>query len=429
MYKESETLELKREINSNICKEIIAFANTKGGTIYIGYDDDDGNLVGLKNAKEELDKLSNLISDNIAPNLTFNVSMEIIEELGLDTIIVKVLKGTNRPYYLKSKGITPEGVYIRLGATNRMATRDEIVKMIMEDSNVKFEDNISKEQNLSFNYLERIFKEKNIILNKVKMKNMGFLNEKDLYTNLAYIVSDQNNFPIKIAVYKGDSKVEFLDKKELDNMSVFEQLDEVLKFLKLVIKIPAKIVGMERVESPEYDFEVIRESLLNCIIHRDYSIYGSTLINIYENSIEIVNQGGLISGLTIESIKKGNSASRNPGLASLFHRLGLVEAYGSGIPRIFAKYEYQEQKPIIESIGESFFIRFPKLEYEEFTNNELNILFDYARKNGKITRENVEDLFGCSKTSAIRKLNSYVEKEILKKVDVGKNTYYEIYNK
>ena len=236
MYKESETLELKREINSNICKEIIAFANTKGGTIYIGYDDD-GNLVGLKNAKEELDKLSNLISDNIAPNLTFNVSMEIIEELGLDTIIVKVLKGTNRPYYLKSKGITPEGVYIRLGATNRMATRDEIVKMIMEDSNVKFEDNISKEQNLSFNYLERIFKEKNIILNKVKMKNMGFLNEKDLYTNLAYIVSDQNNFPIKIAVYKGDSKVEFLDKKELDNMSVFEQLDEVLKFLKLVIKI------------------------------------------------------------------------------------------------------------------------------------------------------------------------------------------------
>ena len=59
----------------------------------------------------------------------------------------------------------------------------------------------------------------------------------------------------------------------------------------------------------------------------------------------------------------------------------------------------------------------------------IYIGYDYARKNGKITRENVEDLFGCSKTSAIRKLNSYVEKEILKKVDVGKNTYYEIYNK
>ncbi len=421
MFKESDTLELKRELNPKICKEIIALANTKGGTIYIGYDDD-GNLVGLPNAKEELDKLSNYISDNIAPNLTFNLSLSIIKELEKEVIVIKVLKGTNRPYYLKSKGITPEGVYVRLGATNRMATRDEIVKMIMEDTNVKFEDNISINQDLTFKALEREFKNQDIELNNIKMKNMGLINDDNKYTNLAYIVSDQNNFPIKIAIYKGDDKVEFLDRKEIEEGSIFEQLEEVERFLKLVIKVPAKIVGMERVERPEYSLETIRESLLNSIIHRDYSVYGSTLINIYENSIEISNIGGLVGGLTIDSIKRGNSATRNPKLASIFHRLGLVEAYGSGIPRILARYKNQKKQVEIESVDNSFFIRFPKLEYND--DNDDSVI-DYVKENGKITRENVQDILNCSKSSAIRKLNSYVDKSILKKIDGGKSTYYE----
>ena len=421
MFKESDTLELKRELNPKICKEIIALANTKGGTIYIGYDDD-GNLVGLPNAKEELDKLSNYISDNIAPNLTFNLSLSIIKELEKEVIVIKVLKGTNRPYYLKSKGITPEGVYVRLGATNRMATRDEIVKMIMEDTNVKFEDNISINQDLTFKALEREFRNQDIELNNIKMKNMGLINDDNKYTNLAYIVSDQNNFPIKIAIYKGDDKVEFLDRKEIEDGSIFDQLEEVERFLKLVIKVPAKIVGMERVERPEYSLETIRESLLNSIIHRDYSVYGSTLINIYENSIEISNIGGLVGGLTIDSIKRGNSATRNPKLASIFHRLGLVEAYGSGIPRILARYKNQKKQVEIESVDNSFFIRFPKLEYDD--DNDDSVI-DYVKENGKITRENVQDILNCSKSSAIRKLNSYVDKSILKKIDGGKSTYYE----
>ena len=74
MYKESETIELKSKVTSNLCKEIIAFANTNGGTIYIGYDDD-SNLIGVENAKEELDKISNMISDTIDPNLIFNISI------------------------------------------------------------------------------------------------------------------------------------------------------------------------------------------------------------------------------------------------------------------------------------------------------------------------------------------------------------------
>lgn len=384
-------------------------------------------MVGVKDAKNELDRISNMLADSIDPNLILNISLEIVEELGKEIIVIKVLKGTKRPYYLKSKGMTPEGVYIRFGATNKQATRDDIIKMMLEDNGVHFEDNISKEQELTFHALEREFEEKALELDNAKMKNMGLINESNLYTNLAYIVSDQNKFPIKIAMYKGNDKEEFLDQKELENMSVFEQLHEVERFLNLVVKIPAKIIGMKRVESPEYNLEVIRESLLNSIIHRDYSVYGSTLINIYNNSIEIVNIGGLVGGLTIEAIKKGSSATRNPKLASIFHRLGYVEAYGSGIPRIMTKYQYQEKQPSIETTENSFFITFPKLDSVfESENGELNILIDYIKKQTKISRENVEELFDCSKTTALRILNKYVEKEIIKQVRIGNKTYYEL---
>ena len=212
MYKESEIIELKSKVTSNLCKEIIAFANTNGGTIYIGYDDN-SNLIGVENAKEELDRISNMISDSIDPNLIFNISMTIINESGKDVIVIKVLKGTKRPYYLKNKGMTSEGVYLRLGTTNKQASRYDILKMMMEDSGVRFEDNISKEQNLTFNALIKEFKNQSIEFDNTKMKNLGLLANENLYTNLAYIVSDQNMFPIKIAIYKGNNKEEFLDKK------------------------------------------------------------------------------------------------------------------------------------------------------------------------------------------------------------------------
>lgn len=423
MYIESETIELKEIVTPNLCKEIIAFANTKGGTIYIGYDDN-SNLVGVKNAKAELDKISNMIADSIEPNLIFNISMEIIEELEKEVIAIKVLKGTKRPYCLKSKGMTSEGVYIRLGATNRKATRDEIIQMMIEDNGVRFEDNISKVQQLTFNALEKEFKEKNIILDKTKMQNIGLLTAEDIYTNLAYIVSDQNTFPIKIAVYKGNDKEEFLDRKEFENMSVFQQLHEIESFLNLVIKVPAKIIGMKRIDSPEYNLEVLRESILNTIIHRDYTVDGSTLINIYESNIEVVNIGGLVGGLTVEAIKKGSSATRNPKLASLFHRLNYIEAYGSGIPRILAKYKNQKLQPKIETTENSFFITFPKLE--KIDDEDLETILEFLRTNGKLYRENVEEIFGCSKTTALRKLNKYVDNEILKQVSIGKSTYYEL---
>lgn len=419
MFIESENLELKRDITDTLCKEIISFANSKGGTIYIGYDDK-SNLVGVVNAKEKLDKISNMISDVIEPNITFNVSLEIKREEKKDIIVIKVLKGTNRPYYIKKYGMTEKGVFLRLGATNKPATREEIRQMIMEDNSITFETNVSINQNLTFEELNKEFDSQNITLNETKMKNLGLLSESNQYTNLAYIVSDQNPFQIKIAVYKDNNKVEFLDRKEFEKCSVFKQLHDVEDYLKMNNKIGGKIVGLKRKDSVEYDYETIRESLLNSIIHKNYDIQGAIIINIFEDSLQIVNLGGLVSGLTIEDIKNGSSSTRNPKLASIFHRLNYIESYGSGIPRIYEKYKEQDNQPIIDIGPNSFVITLPKIKI----NEEIVRVLDYIEKYGQISREDIENLFNCSKTTAIRILNKFVERKILKRVNNGKSTYY-----
>lgn len=148
---ENNNLEFKMELTDAIVKEIIAFCNTAGGTIILGYDDN-GKVIGLKNAKEDLDRLSSKINDSIEPSVNFLVSSRIEIEENKEIIVIEVLRGTNKPYYIKSKGMTTNGVFVRLGATVQHATKETIKEMIIESSGTSFEKNISINQDLTFTY-------------------------------------------------------------------------------------------------------------------------------------------------------------------------------------------------------------------------------------------------------------------------------------
>ena len=223
MKRESDKLEFKREINDSLIKEVIAFCNSSGGTIIIGYNDD-GTICGLTNARQDLDKISNKIHDGIKPDVSFLVAPRIEKEDGKDIIIVEVLQGTNKPYYIKSKGMTPEGVYVRIGATSQPSTSNAIRDMIIDSSGITFEKNMSVNQELTFVYTERIFKEKEIAFGNREKKILGIINDNDKYTNLALLLSDQCPYTIKMAVYTDNTKREFIDKKETNIGSVLQQL-------------------------------------------------------------------------------------------------------------------------------------------------------------------------------------------------------------
>lgn len=212
-FKETEKIELKRELNESIKKELIAFANTYGGEIYIGVDDY-GKIIGLDNAKQDLESVSNIIRDSIKPDLTFFTSVKIIEIEGKEVIQIEVLQGTKKPYHLAAKGLKPSGVFVRHGITSSPATEDSIRQMIVESDGVIFEKARCINQELTFDYAKKIFKEKKIEFQSSNRRTLGMINEDGYYTNLGLLFSEECQHSIKCALYDGNTKLEFRDRKE-----------------------------------------------------------------------------------------------------------------------------------------------------------------------------------------------------------------------
>lgn len=418
---ENNNLEFKRELTDSIVKEIIAFCNTTGGTIILGYNDN-GKVVGLKNAKEDLDRLSSKINDSIEPSVNFLVSSRIEREDNKEIIVVEVLKGSNKPYYIKSKGMTIDGVFVRLGATVQRATRETIKEMIVESSGISFEKNISINQDLTFTYANKIFKKKNIAFGDIEKKNLGLINADNKYTNLALLISDQCPYSIKVARYKDNTKTEFLDSKEFSEQSILSQYENAYEYLMMNNRMSSKIDGMERIDEYEYPKNSLRELLCNTITHRDYEINGSNLIHIFNDKIEFLSLGGLVSGLTIEDIKLGSSSSRNPNLVNIFHRLNFVEAYGTGIPRMYEEYKASITSPEIKVAPNSFLVILPKLNLK----NEYTLIIEYLKQNNQGTRENFETILKLGKSATINILNEMLEKEIIEKIGFSKNIVYKL---
>ncbi len=174
MYIEDQNTELKVELTKDIKKEIVAFANTNNGTIYIGIDDG-GNVIGLKDANKDLEALSGMIREGIKSDLTLYTKIYIERIEGKDIIIVKISEAPNKPYYLSDKGLKSAGVYLRHGNASVQASEEVIKKMLIESNSNSFENNVSSVQDLHFEYLKNIFKNHNIEINDNKFKALNML--------------------------------------------------------------------------------------------------------------------------------------------------------------------------------------------------------------------------------------------------------------
>ena len=120
---ESENTEYKPECVDDICKEVIAFANTNGGKILDGVDDN-GNAVGIENTDYTYTRLTNSIRDSINPDVTMFVKYRLDNGI----IEIEISEGIAKPYYLKSKGLKPNGVYVRQGAASSVPASPELIR-------------------------------------------------------------------------------------------------------------------------------------------------------------------------------------------------------------------------------------------------------------------------------------------------------------
>lgn len=430
-FVENNCCELKSILTKDIKKEIIAFANTNGGKIYIGVDDN-GNIIGIDNIDDNLQSLTGMINEGIKPSLIERTQIKTEKYDNKDVIIVDIQSGPNKPYYLADKGLKPSGVYLRHGSSSIQVSDEIIRKMIFEHASLRFEEMISKNQDLSFEYLEKKFKDNNLIFDKNKFKLLNILNDENKYTNLGLLLSDQCSYTIKCALFNGTNKIEFRDRKEFTG-SILKQVDDIFEYFELFNKISGKIIGLKRIDTKDYPEYSLREALLNAVIHRSYYFDSSIMVTLYDDKFEIVSMGGLIDGITIKEIFKGISSSRNPNLANIFYRLGYVESFGTGVGRIMDSYDQYDKKPIFDATENTFSITLPNMNYQ---NNNINtnivapnvsqedIIINYIKKYTKITRNEAEKLLNVSKTRAYEVLNNMLEKNVIKKENTGKNTYY-----
>jgi len=422
---ESATIELKREYTTDINKAVIAFANTNGGILYIGVDND-GSVVGVPNADAEMLKTSNSIRDTIKPDVTMFVDYQQEFINGKTAIKVIVQKGTSCPYYIASKGIRPEGVFVRQGVSTVPATETAILRMIRETDGEKYEDVRSLNQELTFSEAAKEFKTQKVSFGTSQQKTLGLINANGIYTNLALLLSDQCVHSVKLAVFEGTTKAVFKDRREFTG-SLLRQLSDVYEFIDRYNRNRSEINGLYRIDKRDYPPETVREVLLNALVHRDYSFSDSTLISIFDDRIEFTSIGGLVRGITFDDMMLGISVARNRNLANVFYRLTLVEAYGVGIPNIMLSYEGCAAKPRIEVSDNAFKITLPNVNEitpKAFLSKNEIVVMALLKDKEFIIRKDVESALSISQTMAGRILKGLLDKGEIRSVGGGKNTRY-----
>jgi ATP-dependent DNA helicase RecG len=152
-----------------------------------------------------------------------------------------------------------------------------------------------------------------------------------------------------LGAFKGINKTHIYDRKDVRD-DLLTQFNESILFLQKHLNVRSEIRGVNRYDIYEIPIDALREAVVNAIIHRDYSMRGTNIsVNVFDDRVEIVNPGGLPSGLTKENFGK-ESVRRNLFIADLFHRMRKVERVGSGIGRM---REFMKQAGLKEPVFES----------------------------------------------------------------------------
>lgn len=447
---EGPSVELKRDWVDGAKRTAVAFANTNGGVIYLGIEDD-GSVTGVNDIDISMRKATQAISDGIRPDLVSFVTVEREVLEGKTVVAVHVQRGSNRPYYLADKGIRPAGVYVRSGAASIPASESAILDMIRQSAGDSFENALSLRQDLTFVATESAFLDAGVEFTAASRRTLGMIDPDGRYTNLAWLLSDQCEASTKVAVFADHDKEMFLNRQEFTG-SLLLQFTQISEFLRQNNRVASSTgPDMRRVDRYDYSPLVIREALLNMIVHRDYGLSGPALISIFDDRMEFLNFGGLPEGLNRQDMLNGISAQRNPRLANVFYRLRWVEAYGTGIRRIMGDYRGTGLQPEFSISDHSFRLSLPKREptlppdgneafpvsrrepstgmargADNVEDDRRRMVLDYARHAGRITRRQAQDVTGLSQSAAANLLGSLTRQGMLTRVGKGPATSYRL---
>ena len=331
---EGLTVEFKEQYTAKIDRDIVAFANTKGGYILLGVKDD-GKITGQKLNNKMKSEIHNL-----ARNCEPAINIGRIMQLG-EVAVIAIPAGDEKPYSCSS------GYFRRLDAVTQKMTQKEVRILFRETDTVAFESLVCRDLNIkdvSLAKVKAFFEETGASL-KVSKANLPLIFsslgvvEKNKVNNagaLMFASKVEKTIPYAesiMAAFKGNDKTHIFDRKDVRD-DLFIQFNEAAAFLMKHLNVRSEIKGVNRKDAYEIPLEAMREAVVNAIVHRDYALKGTSIyVRVFDDRVEIENPGSLPSGVTMQSLGK-SSVRRNPIIADLFHRMGKVERMGSGIDRM-----------------------------------------------------------------------------------------------
>ena len=422
---EGKTLEFKENSKGldRIIHTIVAFANTAGGKILIGVKDKTKEIVGLEDPVTEEMRLANAIADSIEP--LFNPDIHVVSWRNKEFLLIQVPHSVG-PYYAKSKGLK-KGTYIRLGSTNRLADAAILAELQRLGENECFDELPSTGCSIQDLDLEAI---------KICFKKVGkkFV-ESTAFSLHLYLKKQSKSIPSKGAVllfgknrkkifphatircvrFSGTIRDEVLDHQEIDDYLPLA-LDKITSFVQRNTRLIAEIGPSIRKNIAEYPPVVVKEAVMNALIHTDYSAAGSQIqVAIFDDRIEITNPGALPFGLNMEDALQGVSQLRNRVIGRCFRELDLIELWGSGLKRmIFQCQKSGIAAPKFEELGHFFRVTlFNRRETKPIISGWKKDLMDLMAKQKEITTKDAAIFWKISDRAARVRLKKMIEEGLI----------------
>lgn len=368
---ESSQVEFKEKVPApnELASEIVAFANTDGGTIIFGVNDK-GEIVGLQFEGSLEEYLMNVCRSNCLPAIIPSYSLETIDEK--EIAVLYIPKGSDRPYRTNR-----DHYYIRVGTSKRRASKEELLRLFQRAGLAQYDlfpvpKAAMEEINIDLvkEYFRLVHQQKveELEISVIDLlKNLEILAdyETDQVCSVAGLLlfgkNPQRYLPqasVSLVRYRGEQiNDNIIDRAEIGGILV-NQIEESVKFIKKNTRLSSRIVGLKRQDIPEYPEEAFREIITNAVAHRDYSIYGSGIrIFIFDHHIEFYSPGRLPNTITVENIEYRRFL-RNQAIANFLFLQGYMDRLGmsiANVKRLMKKYCHTE--PEFALYEEEFCVR------------------------------------------------------------------------
>jgi len=437
---ESETVEFKENFDKESIETAVAFANTKGGIIFIGVSDK-GKINGVETGEKTVNSWTNQITQSTNPRVIPDIEISNID--GKNVIIIRIKEFPIKPVSVKGR------CFRRVGTSNRVMTPQEIASMHLNSTDMSWDtfpardatfDDIDPEKikryvrraNEAGRRKIRENESPRQVLEKLRLLKEG----RPVWATVLLFGKNSKQFLTQAKIHCGRFRKQsiIIDDRMIEG-TLIEQIEEAMDFIHKNISVRFVTTGKPRRDQIwEYPLEALREAVINAVCHRDYTLPSNIEIRIYDDELIVWSPGGLPVGITLEDLyKPHSSALRNKGIAEVFYDLELIEQWGSGIDKMrTACTQAGLPEPHFEEY-QGFRVIFLKDIFTEEYLNELGCndrqikAVVYVKERERITNNDYQRLNHVSRQTASRELTELVSRSIFRRIGkTGKSTFYAL---